>query len=296
MVEEKSLVMEFPTQTPLFYAANRARYERQNFIKQIEEYTKRKLIVYIANLNHPQSVISRNDIPPFADIYADITTGSSIDFLLHSPGGDPNAAEQIVNILLSKSNDIRVIIPLSAKSAATMISLVANEIIMSDSSELGPIDPQIPIQSIQGVQYRPAKALLNGIDKIQEDVMKNGGVLNAAYYPILQGIDPALIDFCVKTIDHSKRLAQKWVQRSMCPDQQKAKEIAEQLVDTEKYPSHGMVINWQEAQTLGLNVRYLQHDDELWQAIWRLFCMYDNDVKTNKLIKIIEGARASVAI
>lgn len=289
--------MDFPTQTPLFYATNRARYERQGLIRQIEEITGRTLIIYVANLNHPQSMITRNDIVPFNEICHDIQKDEKIDLFLHSPGGDPDAAEIIVNKLLSISDDIRVIVPQASKSAATMISLVANEILMSDSSELGPIDPQIGVPTQQGIQFRPAKALLHGLETIKDEVAKNNNFLNPAYYPILQGIDAALIDFCEKAVKHSKTLAQKWLERSMCKgDSDKAKSIAEQLVDIEKYPSHGGVINWEEAKNLGLNVQYLRSNDHLWEAIWRLFCLYDVDIKENKLVKIFEGARASVPI
>ena len=66
--------------------------------------------------------------------------------MINSPGGDLLAAERIVNICRSHSanGQYAVIVPKMAKSAATMISLGAREIMMSQTSELGPIDPQIP--------------------------------------------------------------------------------------------------------------------------------------------------------
>jgi Serine dehydrogenase proteinase len=289
-------MVSFPSQTPLFYASNRDRYERQNMIKQIEELTQRTLVVYISNFNHPLSSITRDDIVPFAEVCYGIEKGAGVDLIIHSPGGDPNAAEQMVNILLAKTDDIRVIVPQSAKSAATMISLVANEILMSDSSELGPIDPQIPIMTHQGPLYRPAKAILNGLQKIMQDTIDNNNNLNPTYYPILQGIDAALIDHCEKSIQHSINLAKKWLQRSMCSDESIAMSIAKQLVDIEKFPNHGAVIDWREAKNLGLNVTYLPQDDELWQGIWRLFCMYAVDLKSKELVKFFESNKYSVSI
>lgn len=287
--------MPFPSQTPLFYASNRTRYERQSLIKEIEQHTGRRFVAYIANFNHPQSMILGDDVVPFSELFHDIQPGSPVDIMLHSPGGDPNATEQLVNIILSKSDDIRVIIPHSAKSAATMLSLVANEIIMSDTSELGPIDPQIAMPTAIGHQYRPAKALLNGFESIKNDVISNGGVLNPAYYPMIQGIDPALLNFCDMAVKHSRNLAEKWLQRVMCAsDPTQATSIAESLLDIDKYPSHGAVINWGEATRLGLNINYQNATDPFWESIWRLFCLYDVDVKSDQMIKIFEGNRASV--
>jgi hypothetical protein len=284
----------FPPQTPLFYANNRDRYERQNLIKTVEQMTGRRLIVYVANFNHPNNSITRNDISPFSEVCYDIPQGSDVDLLIQSPGGDPNAAEQMVNLLLAKSNSLRVIVPQSAKSAATMISLVADEIVMGDVSELGPIDPQIPIMTQQGLVYRPAKALLNGLEAIVQDVANNGNQLNPAYFPILQGIDAALIDHCNKSIDHTRRLAQKWLMRSMCEHDHEASGIAEQLTDIDKYPNHGAVIDWKEASDLGLKVTYLNQDDQQWQAFWRLFCMYDVDLRNKEIVKIFETNKVSV--
>jgi hypothetical protein len=285
----------FPAQSPLYYANNRDRYERQNMIKTIEEMTNRRLIVYVSNFNHPNSGITHDDIAPFAEVCFDIQSGEKIDLLIHSPGGDPNAAEQLVNQLLARSEDIRVIVPLSAKSAATMICLVADTILMSDSSELGPIDPQIPVMTPQGYVYRPAKGLLNGLEKIKQEVIDAGNNLNPAYYPILQGIDAALIDHCEKSIAHSKNLARKWLQRSMYKHNEGAASlIAEQLVDIEKYPNHGAVINWQEARSIGLEVTYYPPSAPLWEAVWRLFCMYDVDLKSKQLVKFFEGRKLSV--
>jgi hypothetical protein len=48
--------------------------------------------------------------------------------------------------------------------------------------------------------------------------------------------------------------------------------IAHELVDVERYPSHGAVISAGEAARLGLSVTLLAADDELWRALWSLVC------------------------
>ncbi len=109
--------------------------------------------------------------------------------MIQSLGWDPNAAEMLINTLLSKAKHIRIIVPHAAKSAATMISLAADEILMSDTSELGPIDPQVPIIKPFVYVYRPAFALLNTLK-----IIKDGRPLNSAYVTVLQGVDVALIE------------------------------------------------------------------------------------------------------
>lgn len=288
---------EFPDQSPLFYVNNRNRYQRQAWIKAIENVTGRRLIAYVANINHPESGINRNDILPFIEVISDLPDNGEVDLLIHSPGGDPNATEQIVNTLMPKVSHLRVIVPLSAKSAATMLALVADEIIMSDSSELGPIDPQVMIRNATGgISLRPAKAFLRGLERIQEEVKKTGS-LNPAYFPILQSIDAAQIQFCHQAVAQAELIAKKWLMRSMCKDDaQKATEIARTLLDINRYPHHGNVINYKEALNIGLKVVYLPPTSDLWKAFWTLIAHYDHDLKTRKLIKIFEGNKISVSI
>jgi hypothetical protein len=50
-------------------------------------------------------------------------------------------------------------------------------------------------------------------------------------------------------------------------DHAKADEIAADLVNVKKYLSHAAVIDSERARSLGLNVRFLPHDDILWQAL-----------------------------
>lgn len=285
-----------PAQTPLFHSVNRDRYERQELIRSIESFTGRRLLVYISNLNHPQNSITREDIAPYSELVGSLNQGDSVDLIIQSPGGDPNAAETIVNSLLSKAGNLRVIVPQAAKSAATMMCLAADEILMSDTSELGPIDPQIPISTAYGYVYRPAQAFLNGLKYI-EDAHTGQSALNPAYYPFLQGVDAALIDYCYKSIEHSKKLAVKWLTRSMCSgDTACANRIAESLVNIEEYPNHGSVINYSEAKTLGLNVVYASYDDELWQHLWRLYIRYIVEIREKEWVKVFESSSTSVTM
>lgn len=285
-----------PSQTPLFHSVNRDRYDRQSLIQQIEAYTGRRLLVYISNLNHPQSSITREDIAPFTELVGTLADGENVDLIIQSPGGDPNAAETIINSLSSKASHLRIIVPQAAKSAATMMCLAADEIMMSDTSELGPIDPQIPISTAYGYVYRPAQAFLNGLKHIQDE-HEGQSTLNPAYFPFLQGVDTALIDWCYKSIEHSKMLAIKWLTRSMCSgDSLKAKDIAENLVNIEKYPNHGAVINFTEAESLGLNVNYRPYSDELWQRLWRLYIRYTVEIREKEWVKVFESSSTSVTM
>ncbi len=289
--------MSFPQQTPLYYALHAERYQRRELIKSVQAFTERKLMVYFTNVLHSNAAINQQDVAPFQEmIYDCINQGArNVDLLIQSSGGDIDAAEKIVSLIRGQVESLRVIISERAKSAATLIALAADEILMSDTSELGPIDPQVVVQTATGQPVmRPAQSFLDGLKRILQETHQ-AGVLNPAYYPILSHLDPALIDFCEKAIARSKQFAQRWLEQHMCAgDSQKADSIARQLCDVERYASHGAVINYQEAQSMGLRVNYVPANQPLWEAIWRLHVAYEIFIYKNQISKIYETDHVSI--
>jgi ClpP class serine protease len=77
--------------------------------------------------------IGLGDIQGFMEAASNIEE-RELDLVLHSPGGSAEAAESIVNYLRKRFDNIRVYVPLAAMSAATMIALSANEIVMGQHS------------------------------------------------------------------------------------------------------------------------------------------------------------------
>ncbi len=279
-----------PSQTPLYHSLHSGRYARQEMIRQVEEATNRRLVVFfsLAPL-FPDG----NDIMGFGDLLHNIND-APLDLLLQSPGGDIDVAEKIVNLCRARSGSFRVIVADSAKSAATLIALASDEIVMSDTSELGPIDAQVEIDTPQGIVRRPAQSFLDGLEAIKMQVQEDG-VLSPVDYPLLANLDPALLDFCRKSILRAQRFAEKWLLKSQLKnDDEKAAQVAKELADNNRWLSHGAVIDAEEAKKLGLTVSYLDHQDQLWQKIWRLYCKYRIDSHMEGYQKIFESAQVSL--
>jgi len=292
--DEKEGLATEPSQTPLFHALESARYARQNQLRGIEAETSRRLIAYIAG---PQTSIGSIDIPPFVDLLDDVKAGESLDLMLHTPGGDIDQAERIVLLCRKRVKDaeFRVIVPDSAKSAGTLIAVAADEIVMGEPSELGPIDPQVFITTASGEQMaRPAQSFLDGLTEIQE---KTGdGDLSPAYFPLLDKLDPALIDFCRKAIKRSEQFAAAFLKKYMLKDDpDRADAIASDLGDVKKYLSHAAVIDSEKARDLGLNIKFLEHDDPLWRAYWRLYVQMRLALGTPDM-RLYEGRKASLLV
>ncbi len=290
------LTTALPSQTPLYHALQKDRYARQQAIQAIESITGRELIVYFARLDSLSGGIDRTDIAPFCDALQKLR-GRKVDLLLQTPGGDIDKAEKIVYVCRQRTDELRVVVPESAKSAGTLMALAADTIVMSDTSELGPIDPQVTITTAEGTAVnRPAQSFLDGLAAIRREAEKEGRI-SPAYFPLLAHLDPALIDYCEKAIKRAEAFAVKWLERHMCKGRpQAAKSIARRLLSVETYLSHGMVIDAEEASNLGLVVDRQDFSGEFWQRVWRLYCSYEVDSQRQGFSKIIESSSVSIPI
>ena len=112
-------------------------------IQQIEKARNSKVITYLTSDRQGpiNARIAMDIIPIFSKQLREIGKVENIDLFLYSSGGDTMVPWRLVLMIREYCNKFSVIIPYKAHSSATMISLGADEIVMSDLSEISPIDP-----------------------------------------------------------------------------------------------------------------------------------------------------------
>jgi len=117
--------------------------QTQNLIKQIEKARNSKVITYItSDRQGPVNARIAMDIIPIVSAQLrKIGRVPKIDLFLYSSGGDTMVPWRLVSMIREYCDTFSVLIPYKAHSAATMISLGADEIVMTDLAELSPIDP-----------------------------------------------------------------------------------------------------------------------------------------------------------
>jgi len=264
---------------------------RQALITEIEkELTSRygaanRMMSYVIRFGHPRSSMSSNDISSFESVLNSISGAEQINLLLHSPGGDATIVEKMVDMCRTHlSGDkcrLRVIVPNIAKSAATVMALGADTIVMGYCSELGPIDPQVQI-AVSGVMHwvsslafvESRDTLMNEIADAMIKRKPTAGLLQQ-----LAGLNIPFthemenwIGFANKT---AATLLDKYMLRSKFPNartrKRKAKEIAEKLLSKQLFPVHGQFIDGATAQKLDLEVEILDRADKLWDLIWQYY-------------------------
>jgi hypothetical protein len=265
------------------------RYRRDK-LESVERHTRIPLVVYATDFLNAQKVrasqgqidIDLTDIQGFEEVTRDLPSGP-LDILLHSPGGSPEAAESIVKILRLRFAPIRFIIPVVAKSAATMLALSGNEILMPPSAELGPIDPQFRLaDGAGGVVMTPAQVLVDQFQQAQKEITQNQA-LAAAWAPVLQRYGVGLYQMSLNAIQLSKDLVRQWMESYMLAGKPNASATAQQLVDFlcdhNTFKSHARRVDLNELTKRGvaasdprvLDPLLSQRIEDAWYAIQHTF-------------------------
>ncbi|AJF63061.1 MAG: hypothetical protein QT11_C0001G0933 [archaeon GW2011_AR20] len=207
-----------------------------------------------------------------------------ITLILDSVGGEIYPSYKIINLLRNKCDKLSVFIPEKAKSAATLMTLGADEIIMSAESELGPLD--LPMREHPMLEemkefsaldvVRPFSLLYDNaknlaINNLGIVLRKNVGLsrkdsvkialeFSKDYVnPIICKIDPLLFSKSYRLLQIAQEYAREFLARYMFKNDsyetklKKSESIAYELVWG--FPEHGFVINRERARKqLKLNI------------------------------------------
>lgn len=256
-----------PKQSPLYWVQNKDRYLRQILIRDIQDQTDRDLIVYFTDTDRSTLQIDGGDDQHLIELLRGCKRGK-VDLLLETGGGVTDATEKVCAILRKLAPDLRVFVPRRAKSNGTVIALAGQAIVMSASSELGPIDPSFNNVPVEFILNAPPGAA-----------------------------NPLELQLAQTYKRQTMKLASALLSSGMMRDKPEMIELTVQkLASRDHYHSHGSVIDAEEAANLGLNIDYRDENDELWRRVWLLRSMYSHDCGTLKMGKIFEGETVSSAV
>jgi len=247
--------------------------DKKQLIQKIEGLRSSRVITYLtSDRQGPMNArIAMDVIPIISKQLRAIGKTNSIDLFLYSTGGDTMVPWRMVSMIREYCDKFSVLIPYKAHSAATMISLGADEIVMSDLSELSPIDPSTAnVFNPQDPQNPQAKIPIS-----VEDVMayfdlaknkfgiKNDVELTAIFNKFVESnpqIHPLALGNVNRTHNLIRILAIRLLKSQKSP--MKGEEI-EKVVDyfTEKLYSHQYFIGRKEAKE-DLGVKSVAYADE----------------------------------
>ena len=268
---------------------------RRKYLKELADHTQRPVVLYATAFGlHKYGgapglpfSITIEDIQGFMAALHGVK-GDKLDLILHSPGGSFEAAEQLVNYLRAKFSHIRAIIPQSAMSAATMVACACDEILMGKQSALGPIDPQITMNSPEGATTLPAQAILDEFALAKREILSDPR-LAAVWIPKLSRLPHGFLKHCETTIELAKQKVAGWLNDYMLHDPATSKRVADWLGDSTEHKTHGRPISAGLAESKGLKIIPLEGDQQLQDKVLSVYHATMLTFEKTNCVKIIES-------
>jgi hypothetical protein len=214
--------------------------------------------------------------------------------VLETTGGYIEVVERIYKVFRKHYSHVDFIVPDFAYSAGTVLVMSGDAIYMDYYSVLGPIDPQYESEDgkfVPGIGYlEKYKSLVKAVNEATEQSSVRAEI---AY--LLKKFDPAILFFIEQARDHSVSLLEDWLPRHKFKNWKikettgkrvtskdrklRATEIAEILVNPERWHSHGrgIGINDLTSEEIRLKIENFGEDDELNKKIrnyYELFLDY----------------------
>jgi hypothetical protein len=271
------------------------------YLQHLHSITGRAVIVYASGfLQNKPGPVEGSDVHALMEVCHHVPE-RELDLIIHSPGGSGESAEQMVNYLRARFDYIRAFVPMQAKSAGTMIALGCDEIVLGLHSELGPIDPQIPVPLPGGTyRYAPAHAILRDFQLAQREIAADLQAL-AAWTPILQSYVGGQLEYCKQQIQLSQDVVAAWLEQYMLAHEDAqvateeraavARSIAEYFGSDAAYDhfrTHGRPIRIEELRKVrGLRVRALEADDAVQDAVLSIYHILDITFGGGAVAKIV---------
>lgn len=267
---------------------------RRQLLTALEGELKRPVVSYFTSFTHPV-MIDDGDMDMLEGVLQCLDLSNGLAVVVNSPGGDGLAAERIINTFrkYSKTGEYWAIVPSKAKSAATMICFGASKIIMSKTSELGAVDPQV-VEVVNGTRrVFSVYNLVESYDSLFRRAVQGKGRLEP-YLMQLSNYDERLIKQYKVQIDLAADIAVRALATGMMQGFTE-KEIKRRIgifLSPERTKDHGRPLYGEEAGCCGLAIELRDPKDPLWQSVHELYVRTENFV-TRHVAKCIESKNHS---
>jgi hypothetical protein len=256
-----------------------ARQQRKALIEQIEEQRGSRVLAYVTGDRNPAPAqIGDDAVRPMYSHLRELGDAKKLDLFIYSRGGAIDVPWRIVTALRQTCDEWNILVPFRANSAATLVALGADKIVMGPQGELGPIDP---IMSIQRMVPQPGGGQMPMQENMSvEDIMaytkfihERAGLsdqeaLSNALGKLTERLDAVGLGNVYRTHLHIRDVALRMLQSPKKPVTERTMAtIIETLA--ERVYAHGHAIGLKEAKTIGLPVEPAspELDDLMWQLL-----------------------------
>jgi hypothetical protein len=270
-------------------------HKTQKVIRQIEERIGSRLITY---WNSPDGRICNNDVTGLYGILRSIGRVDSLFLFIKSDGGFGQASLRMVNLLRQFARRLTALVPLECASAATMLALGADRILMGPLAHLSAVDTSLthdlsPIDR-DNDRVSVSQDELHRVVRLWQEV---AAAKDSNPYQTLFGhVHPLVVGAGDRASALSTKLCVQILSYHM-KDTKKAERISNTL--NASYPSHTYPITLREACRIGLKAEPLPEDinrllfelNEIYAEMGQRASIDFDDLNShdNSILNIIEG-------
>jgi hypothetical protein len=276
--------------------------ELLDLINQYNDIRDTYLIVYAAAINKhiPDILLNQDDYYTIHDLLRDKNV-KKLDMYIETRGGSGEAAEEIVRFLRSKFDKVSFVVAGEAKSAGTLIVLSGDEILMTDTGSLGPIDAQVKI----GRSIVSAYDYIEWVKEKRKEAEEKGR-LNPFDATMVAQISPGELSGVYHALKFAEDLVVEWLAKYKFKNwtvtetrgikvdddmrKQRAEEIAKELINHGKWRTHGRSIKIDDLEQIGLKIIRVDDDTKLKDVVYRIHTVCRLLFNTTAIYKIFATA------
>jgi hypothetical protein len=235
-------------------------------------------------------------------------TFDELDLVIHSSGGYSDVAYQIIQTLRLHTKKLNACVPIWAKSAATLLCIGSDAIVLDELAQLGPLDPQIYIgegnlmsalnafKNLEELTTFSKKTLHEVVVMLADEteLPVNDCIKYAINFvevvsgPLFDKLDLNKLGEYSRALSVSKEYGKRLLNRSHAWTADRTEAVISKLVYG--YPSHSYVINYHELLELGFQAELFSKAER--SAVEGLFqyCLVSEDIEISDrtTIKLVE--------
>jgi Serine dehydrogenase proteinase len=266
------------------------RKERLALIEELQTIRSNRLcVVYVTSTRPNHEISMADDVVRL--LFDHLEAGrekakTGVDLFIHSNGGQGTVPWRVVSLIREYTTNFAVLVPHKAFSAATLLAMGANEIVMHRMGNLGPIDPSVANIFNPTHPQNPGQALPISVEDvtayfklIQEEIgIHHEDELIQAVIALTEKIHPLALGNVQRSHHQARMMAKKLLKGHMLLDNQE--NDIDQIIDNLKSNLfyHGHPINRKEARE-DLKLKVIDAPDDLADVMWKLYVEYENALK-----------------
>ncbi len=263
---------------------------RLKLFTAIEKKRSSSLISYITGdkPNFPTK-IADDVIPLLYKQLKAIGKVKKLDIFIYSRGGNTLTPWRMISLFKEFADKVAILIPHKAHSAATLLALGADEIVMGPLGELSPIDPSVttpfnPTIKLPNNQNQPIPVSVEDVlayfSLAKEKVgIKSEESLVEIFKKLTDQIPPLALGNINRSHTQIRDMACRMLDISNYVEPETKKKIVDIL--TEKLFNHEHMINRTEAKKYGLNIITTESDmaNNIEEELWALYEEYVKEMQ-----------------